>query len=101
MKFAELLDLQDPLQQNYTGGTVVHVYLGEAVADPQAVKSFNRTVCSNYSLPYLTISPSFSICPKHGYLKGEVGSCGKCGAETEIYARVVGYMRPVSQWNRG
>ena len=68
----QVLDLQDPLQTRYTGGTVLHAYLGEAVADPNAVKAFVRTVCDKYRLPYFTLSPSFSICPVHGYLTGEI-----------------------------
>jgi ribonucleoside-triphosphate reductase len=95
------LDLQDELQTRYTGGTVVHAFLGEAVPDPQAVKRFVRTVCENYRLPYFTLSPSFSICTTHGYLNGETPVCPHCGEETEIYSRVVGYMRPVGQWNTG
>ncbi len=97
----EILDLQDPLQSRYTGGTVQHVFLGESVADPDAVKSFVRKVCSSYRLPYFTITPSFSICPEHGYLRGEQQQCPDCGARTEIYSRVVGYLRPVDQWNSG
>ena len=97
----EVLDLQDELQSRYTGGTVVHCFLGESVPDPMAVKSFVRTVCRKYKLPYFTLSPSFSICPGHGYLRGEHHSCPKCGSETEIYSRVVGYLRPVKQWNEG
>ncbi len=97
----EILELQDPLQSRYTGGTVQHVFLGESVADPDAVKSFVRKVCSSYRLPYFTITPSFSICPEHGYLRGEQQQCPDCGARTEIYSRVVGYLRPVDQWNSG
>ncbi len=97
----EVLDLQEPLQSRYTGGTVLHVYLGEAAPDPEAVKEFVRMVCNNYSLPYFTITPSFSICPDHGYLKGEVPICPDCGQNTEVYSRVVGYLRPVNQWNDG
>ncbi len=97
----KILELQDPLQSRYTGGTVQHVFLGESVADPDAVKSFVRKVCSSYSLPYFTITPSFSICPEHGYLRGEQQQCPDCGARTEIYSRVVGYLRPVDQWNSG
>ena len=96
-----VLDLQDELQTKYTGGTVLHVFLGEAAADPQAVKRFIRRVCENYRLPYLTISPTFSVCPSHGYLRGEQVKCPQCSSQTEIYSRVVGYMRPVSQWNEG
>jgi anaerobic ribonucleoside-triphosphate reductase len=95
------LDLQDPLQTRYTGGTVFHAFLGEAVPDPKAVRDFVHTVFHQYQLPYLTLSPTFSICSAHGYLNGEAPTCPHCGAETEVYARVVGYMRPVSQWNKG
>ncbi len=96
-----VLDLQDGLQARYTGGTVLHVFLGEAVADPQAVKAFVRRVCNGYHLPYFTLSPSFSVCPNHGYLRGEHAQCETCGAKTEVYSRVVGYLRPVNQWNEG
>ena len=97
----EILDLQDPLQRLYTGGTVLHAFLGEAVPDPSAVKSFVRNVCKQYRLPYFTLTPSFSICPDHGYINGEQTKCPKCGSETEVFSRVVGYMRPVTQWNKG
>ena len=97
----EVIDLQDELQTKYTGGTVLHTFLGEAAADPRAVKAFVKTVFHHYRLPYLTLTPSFAICPTHGYLCGEVGTCPTCGADTEIYSRVVGYMRPVKQWNEG
>ena len=97
----QVLDLQDELQTKYTGGTVLHVFLGEAVANPQAVKAFVRQVCTRYRLPYFTITPTFSVCPTHGYLLGEQKRCPRCGAETEVYSRVVGYLRPVKQWNEG
>ncbi len=97
----QVLELQDDLQTRYTGGTVLHIHLGEAAADPAAVKAFVRKVCRNYHLPYFTISPVFSICPEHGYLNGQVAQCPHCQRQTEIYARVVGYLRPVNQWNEG
>ena len=97
----QVLDLQDGLQSRYTGGTVQHVFLGEAVSDPELVKRFVRKVCENYRLPYFTLSPTFSICPQHGYLRGETRICPDCGRETEVYSRVVGYLRPVNQWNAG
>lgn len=97
----QALDLQDELQSCYTGGTVQHVFLGEAAPDTQSVKSFVRAVCQNYRLPYFTLTPSFSICPAHGYIRGEITKCPSCGTDTEIYSRVVGYLRPVSQWNAG
>ncbi len=97
----QVLDLQEPLQSRYTGGTVLHVFLGEAAPDPESVRRFVRMVCHNYSLPYFTITPSFSICPQHGYLRGEQEVCPDCGQSTEVYSRVVGYLRPVNQWNDG
>ena len=96
-----VLELQDTLQTKYTGGTVLHVFLGEAAPDPGALKRFVRKVCTKYKLPYFTISPTFSICPTHGYLTGEKRACPECGCETEIYSRIVGYLRPVNQWNEG
>jgi anaerobic ribonucleoside-triphosphate reductase len=96
-----VLDLQDEIQTKYTGGTVVHAFIGEAVSDPQAVKAFVRMVCRNYRLPYFTLTPTFSICEDHGYLSGEVHECPHCGQYTEVYSRVVGYIRPIQQWNAG
>lgn len=96
-----VFDLQDELQSRYTGGTVQHVFLGEAAPDAASVKRFVRTVCGRYRLPYFTLSPTFSVCPVHGYLPGKSEVCPTCGAETEVYSRVVGYLRPVSQWNVG
>jgi len=95
------LDLQDDLQAKYTGGTVQHVYLGEAAPNPETVKAFIRKVCEKGRLPYLTITPTFSICPLHGYLRGEQSQCPQCKGKTEVYSRVVGYLRPVDQWNDG
>ncbi|MGM0440423.1 MAG: ribonucleoside triphosphate reductase [Chlamydiota bacterium] len=97
----QMLEMQDNLQTKYTGGTVVHVFLGEAVADPQAVKNFVRKVCESFNLPYFTLSPTFSVCPDHGYLKGELKTCPTCQQKTEIYSRVVGYLRPTDHWNEG
>lgn len=97
----EALDLQDPLQTRYTGGTVLHLFLGEQVCNSETVKAIVKKVATNYRLPYFTITPTFSVCPSHGYLSGEMTICNKCGAETEVYSRVVGYLRPVKQWNNG
>ena len=97
----DLLDHQDEFQSRYTGGTILHFWLGERVEDSSTVKSFVRTVCSKYRLPYFTLTPTFSICPQHGYLVGEKISCPDCDAPTEVYSRVVGYLRPVGQWNPG
>ncbi|WP_083453236.1 ribonucleoside triphosphate reductase [Desulfatitalea tepidiphila] len=97
----ETLQLQDQLQTKYTGGTVLHVFLGERIGDIDAVKSLVRKIAGNYRLPYFTLTPTFSICPSHGYLAGEQPRCTHCNQETEIYSRVVGYLRPVKQWNDG
>ena len=97
----ELLDLQDNLQTKYTGGTVIHFFLGERVDDPATLKSLVKKICEEYKLPYFTFSPSFSICKNHGYLKGEEHTCKKCSEPCEVYSRVVGFLRPVQQWNDG
>jgi len=97
----ETLRLQDELQARYTGGTVLHIYLGEAVGDVEAIKGLIRKIVSHYRLPYFTLTPTFSVCPSHGYLNGEQERCTVCHEETEIYSRVVGYLRPVKQWNNG
>ena len=97
----ELMDLQDNLQTKYTGGTVIHFFLGERMDDPQTLKKLVKTICKNYKLPYFTFSPSFSICKNHGYLVGEHPTCPNCNETTEVYSRVVGFLRPVSQWNKG
>jgi ribonucleoside-triphosphate reductase len=97
----ETLDLQDELQAKYTGGTVMHIFLGEAVNDLTILKSLIRKIARNYRLPYFTLTPTFSICPTHGYLAGEQPTCTRCGRQTEVYSRIVGYLRPVRQWNDG
>ncbi len=97
----ELLDLQDDLQTKYTGGTVIHFFLGERMADPKTLRGLVKKVCENYRLPYFTFSPSFSVCKNHGYLTGEQATCPTCHEDCEIYSRVVGFLRPVQQWNKG
>ncbi len=97
----EVLDLQEPLQTLYTGGTVVHVFLGERVSDWRTTKNLVKKIAENYRIPYFTISPTYSICPDHGYITGEVSKCPVCGKETEVYSRITGYYRPVQNWNNG
>ena len=97
----EALDLQDEIQTRYTGGTVLHIYAGERIEDPSAVKLLVRRICDKYHLPYFTFSPTFSVCTNHGYLKGEEQICPTCAAPCEVFSRVVGYLRPVKQWNKG
>jgi ribonucleoside-triphosphate reductase len=97
----ETLDLQDDIQTKYTGGTVLHLYIGERITNPENVKLMVRKICSQYKLPYFTFSPTFSICKTHGYLNGEHDQCPYCLQRCEIYSRVVGYLRPINQWNDG
>jgi ribonucleoside-triphosphate reductase len=95
----EILDLQDSLQTKYTGGTVIHFFLGERVDDAEVLKGLVKKICENYHLPYFTFSPSFSICRNHGYITGEVETCEKCQEPAEIYSRVVGFLTPTHRWN--
>lgn len=97
----ETLDLQDELQCKYTGGTVLHLYLGEQIKDIEIAKTLLKKSFTNYKLPYLSLTPTFSVCPEHGYIAGEVGICPQCGKETEVWTRVVGYLRPVKNFNKG
>ncbi|MFH1188445.1 MAG: ribonucleoside triphosphate reductase [bacterium] len=112
----DVLDLQDELQTLYTGGTVLHVFLGEQLPNIEATKALVRRIAENYKLPYYTITPTFSVCPKHGYLSGEKHFCSICDEENgyvegmvvdekrqkcEVFSRIVGYLRPVDQWNKG
>ena len=95
------LDIQDELQTLYTSGTVFHAFLGEKLPDWQAAAALVRKIAENYTLPYYTLSPTYSICQQHGYLSGEQHSCPVCGAKTEVYSRITGYYRPVQNWNDG
>ncbi|WP_236615052.1 ribonucleoside triphosphate reductase [Desulfovibrio sp. X2] len=95
------LEHQNMLQPMYTGGTVFHSFLGEAVADTKALRSFIVKAFTKTKIPYLSITPTFSVCKEHGYIRGEQFECPDCGAETEVFTRIVGYYRPVSQWNKG
>lgn len=99
----EALDLQDPLQTKYTGGTVLHFFLGERIDNIETTKKLVKKIAQNYKLPYFTFSPTFSVCPVHGYLNGEHHKCPKCKVDQtcEVYSRIVGYIRPVDQWNAG
>lgn len=95
------LDLQDPLQILYTSGTVFHTYLGERLQDWKSAAMLVRKIAENYKLPYFTLSPTYSICENHGYLVGEVPACPICGEKTEVWSRITGYYRPISNWNDG
>lgn len=97
----DALDIQDELQTLYTSGTVFHAFLGEKLPDWKAAASLVKAISSNYRLPYYTMSPTYSICKEHGYLKGEVATCPHCNERTEVYSRITGYYRPVQNWNDG
>lgn len=97
----EALEHQERLQTLYTGGTVFHIYLGERLYSWESAAEIIKKVAWNSRLPYFTLTPTFSICPTHGYINGEQKQCPTCGAKCEVYSRVVGYLRPVDQWNDG
>jgi ribonucleoside-triphosphate reductase len=97
----EALDMQNDIQMLYTGGTVFHGFIGEEIEDIETCKNLVKKIATNYQIPYFTITPTFSVCQNHGYIKGEQFSCPKCGEETEVYSRIVGYYRPVQNWNLG
>ncbi len=95
------MELQEGLQQRYTGGTVLHLYMGEAAPTAAACKTLVRRSLERFRIPYITITPTFSICPQHGYLSGDHATCPQCLAECEVWTRVMGYFRPVSSFNIG
>jgi len=112
----EALDKQDELQCKYTGGTVFHAFLGERMPSIESTKQLVKTVTSSYEMPYFSVTPTFSISPKYGYIQGEHEFCPKHDEDLlakgeelddenrvrcEVYSRVVGYIRPVQQWNKG
>ncbi len=127
----DIMRHQEKLQTKYTGGTVLHLYVGERIPDAESCKRLVRKSLSQFRLPYVTVTPTFSICPKHGYIAGEHQHCPTCDSiETrrivaeaqnegreiapdavvlkdenrqvcEVWTRVMGYFRPVSQFNAG
>ena len=97
----DALDIQDELQTLYTSGTVFHAFLGEKLPSWKSAANLVRKIAENYKLPYYTMSPTYSICRKHGYLTGEQYRCPHCGEITEVYSRITGYYRPVQNWNAG
>lgn len=97
----EALDHQEELQCSYTGGTVFHAFLGEQLPGWKQARDLVRTIASRYRIPYITLSPTFSICKSHGYINGETPSCPKCGEDCLVYSRIVGYFRPTKDWNKG
>jgi anaerobic ribonucleoside-triphosphate reductase len=97
----DALEHQETLQSLYTGGTVFHIFLGERLQSWKSAAELIKKVAWNSKLPYFTLTPTFSVCPTHGYTSGEHKLCPVCGATCEVYSRVVGYLRPVDQWNDG
>ncbi|HHU43821.1 MAG: ribonucleoside triphosphate reductase [Bacillota bacterium] len=97
----ECVRLQDEIQSLYTGGTVQHLYLGEKVNDINICKKLIKKIFSSSRMPYISITPTFSVCNDHGYISGEHYSCPDCGQKTEVYSRVTGYLRPVQNFNEG
>jgi ribonucleoside-triphosphate reductase (formate) len=105
----EALERQEELQRKYTGGTVLHLYMAERLSTADACRELVRRSLSTFRLPYITVTPTFSICPNHGYLAGEHQTCDRCSAEhpdaepvvCEVWTRVMGYHRPVSSFNIG
>ncbi|BEP27710.1 ribonucleoside triphosphate reductase [Helicovermis profundi] len=97
----DTLDLQDELQSRYTGGTVLHLYTADKIEDGSVISNLIKKIFSNYELPYLSYTPTFSHCKHHGYFKGEILECPKCGEKLDVYSRVVGYYRPIQSYNNG
>ena len=96
----KVIELQDELQSLYTGGTVLHLYLGERVEDKDTCKKLIKKIFTKNKMPYISITPTFSICGEHGYIKGEHFNCPTCNAQTEVWSRVVGYFRPIQNFNK-
>jgi len=97
----QALNLQNEIQSAYTGGTIFHTFLGEEMDDWRSAKTLVKKIAETTKIPYFTITPTFSVCKNHGRLKGKIEKCPKCGQKTEIYSRIVGYLRPLSRWNPG
>ena len=95
------LDIEDQFQTLYTSGTVFHAFLGQRLPNWESCMKLVRKIATNYKLPYYTMSPTYSVCPDHGYISGEQYKCPHCGKETEVYSRITGYYRPVKNWNAG
>lgn len=97
----KMMDHQDEIQSLYTGGTVQHLYMGESPQSGEQCATLVKRLFNKYKMPYISITPTFSVCPAHGYLNGEQHSCPTCGVETEVWSRVVGYLRPTKHYNPG
>ncbi|MBP3853650.1 MAG: ribonucleoside triphosphate reductase, partial [Erysipelotrichaceae bacterium] len=96
----EALTIQESLQSLYTGGSVFHVFLPEGIVQWKDCMNLVKLIADNYRIFNFTISPSYSVCPEHGYINGVEKTCPVCQKETEIWARVTGYYQPIEEWNR-
>jgi ribonucleoside-triphosphate reductase len=97
----EAIEHQNDVQPLYTGGTMFHTFLGERMQNGESCKRLVKKIAYNTRMPYFSITPTFSICKTHGYIKGEQFECPECGEKTEVYSRIVGYYRPIQNWNAG
>jgi ribonucleoside-triphosphate reductase len=97
----EALEHQNDIQPLYTGGTIFHTFLGERMTSGEACTQLVKKIAYNTRIPYFSITPTFSICREHGYIKGEHHTCPECSKECEVYSRIVGYFRPLRNWNLG
>jgi len=97
----KVIKMQDELQSLYTGGTVLHIYMGERLEDKTTAKNLIQKIFATNKMPYISLTPTFSVCDNHGYLKGEHWNCPTCDGETETWSRVVGFLRPVQNYNAG
>jgi len=95
------LEHQNEIQPLYTGGTIFHAFIGEQLSSPEATKQLVKKIAHNTRLPYFSLTPTFSVCLDHGYIKGSQEKCPECGKECEVYSRIVGYIRPIKNWNKG
>jgi len=98
---SEILNLEDEMQTKFTSGTVIHFFVGEEIESVDIVKQIVNKVCNNYKLPHFSITPTFSTCMNHGYIKGEKYVCPICSSPTLVWSRIVGYYRPIQHWNVG
>jgi ribonucleoside-triphosphate reductase len=83
----------------YSGGTILPIYIGSDT--PVALKELLKAICENTHIPYISFIPTFSICSEHGHISGAVEKCPMCDKETEIFTKVVGFIRPVNNFNKG
>ncbi len=97
----DAIEHQQDLQSLYTGGTVFHIFMGEKSISPDSCRNLIKKVAGLSHIPYFTLTPTYSVCPGHGYFRGEHQECPECAEPCEVYSRVVGYYRPVSSWNSG